>query len=138
MSSLPTADESDLKLLCATIHLTNYKNLSTISNYINGNFMSICNNYKLNYLLYIYHEMSKNNTTSGQIDQNLKSNEIMVCFLKQHLLKQTLLWDCVPNAFSLLKILEKPAAFAEDIAALKQVSTNMYIFNILKLCRVTA
>lgn len=122
LSNLVAADESDLKLLCATIGLINYKNLSIISNYINSNFMSICNNFKLNYLLYIYHQMSKGNTSSGQLDQTLKSNEIMVCFIKHHLLKQTFLWNCVANAFSLLKNLEKSTGFAEDIRGLKEVS----------------
>jgi hypothetical protein len=118
MSNLSSINESNLKLLCAITHLTEYKELSIIANHINDHFMMICNNSDLNYLFYIYNKIVKNN--SMRSFEVSRSNEIMTCFIKHHLLRQTLRWNCVANAFALLKTLEDFTNLEEDFEQLKQ------------------
>lgn len=119
MNNLSSINESNLKLLCAITHLTEYKELSIIANHINDHFMMICNNSDLNYLFYIYNKIVKNN--SMRSFEVSRSNEIMTCFIKHHLLRQTLRWNCVANAFALLKTLEDFTNLEEDFEQLKQV-----------------
>lgn len=121
MENLPNLSESNLKLICAIVDLTEYKELSQIANYINQHFMTICNSPNLNYLFYIYNKMFKHNTSAVRQNENLRANEIMVCFIKHHLLRQTLRWNCVANAFALLKTLEEFTNWDEDITKLKEV-----------------
>jgi hypothetical protein len=118
MNNLSSINESNLKLLCAITHLTEYKELSIIANHINDHFMMICNNSDLNYLFYIYNKIVKNN--SMRSFEVSRSNEIMTCFIKHHLLRQTLRWNCVANAFALLKTLEDFTNLEEDFEQLKQ------------------
>lgn len=110
-----------MKLLCAIIHHTDYKELSIISDHINDNFLTFSNSPNLNYLFYIYAKIFNNNVSSTRLHETLRSNEIMCRFIKDNLLHQTFRWNCVPNAFALLKDLEEFTNLNEDFGRFKQV-----------------
>ncbi|KAJ3643760.1 hypothetical protein Zmor_026449 [Zophobas morio] len=123
IGNLSNINESNMKLLCALVHLTEYKELSVIADHINDNFTTICNRADLTHLFYIYNKIYKN--APSRSNQSVRCNEIMVCFIKHHLLRQSFRWNCVANAFSLLKTLEDFTNLEEDFALFKEQYDRM-------------